>query len=120
MLVWFCNVHKSQHNCTWVVEKLCHGKHITYLFFFPYINKTSALCEFNEKGKVTIIYHILTPIGYLFLLLLVIHTVIGKKKKKTAKSKSVVNQIIEARSDTNMFCVNCGSKLSDGAEFCVS
>jgi len=42
---------------------------------FPYINKPAALCEFDEMGEVTIIYHILCPIGCLLLHRL--HVVIG-------------------------------------------
>src|SRR5690606_33485938 len=73
-----------------------------------------------------IIYHILAPVGYLLLLLLVIRTARGGKKKKTAARKpagksatSRESQIIEARSDIDMFCPNCGNKLPEGAEFCI-
>ncbi|HAH69927.1 MAG TPA: zinc ribbon domain-containing protein, partial [Synergistaceae bacterium] len=56
------------------------SERIRYLDFFPYINKPSALCEFDEMGEVAIIYHILAPIGYLLLLMLVIRTARGGKK----------------------------------------
>ncbi len=56
------------------------SERISYLSVFPYINKPSALCEFDEMGEVAIIYHIIAPIGYLLLLLLVIRTARGKKK----------------------------------------
>ena len=91
---------------------------IRYLDIFPYVNKPSALCEFDEMGEVAIIYHILAPIGYLLLLLLVIRTARGRKKKKTAARKPAAPKIIETRSDTNMFCHNCGNKLPEGAAFC--
>jgi hypothetical protein len=60
------------------------SERIRYLGFFPYINKPAMLCEFDEMGEVAIIYHILAPIGWLFLLRLVIRTNRGKKKKKKA------------------------------------
>jgi len=69
-------------------------------------------------GEVAIIYHILAPIGYLLLLLLVIRTAGCGKKKKTAARKPAAPQIIEAKSDTDMFCPNCGNKLPEGAAFC--
>ena len=92
------------------------SERIRYLDLFPYVNKPAALCEFDEMGEVAIIYHILAPIGYLLLLLLVIRTSKRGKKKKTTAKKPAVPRIIEARSDTDMYCPNCGSKLSDGAE----
>jgi hypothetical protein len=63
------------------------SERISYLSVFPYINKPSELCEFDEMGEVAIIYHILSPIGCLLLLLLVIRTSGGKKRKKTAARK---------------------------------
>ena len=94
------------------------SERISYLSVFPYINKPSALCEFDEMGEMAIIYHILAPIGCLLLLVLVIRTARGKKKKKTTAKKPAVPRIIEARSDTDMYCPNCGSKLSEEAAFC--
>ena len=79
---------------------------IRYLGFLPYVNKPAMLCEFSEMGEVAIIYHILAPIGSLLLLLLVIRTARRGKKKKTAARKPAAPQIIEARSDTDMFCPN--------------
>jgi ribosomal protein L40E len=93
---------------------------IRYLDIFPYINKPSMLCEFDEMGEAAIIYHILAPIGCLLLLLLVIRTARRGKKKKTAARKPATPQIIEVRSDTDMFCPNCGNKLPEGAAFCSS
>jgi hypothetical protein len=55
------------------------SERICYLSFLPYINKPSALCEFSSMGEAAIIYHILSPIVCLFLLLLVIRT----QKKQT-------------------------------------
>ncbi len=94
------------------------SERIRYLDLFPYINKPAALCEFDEMGEVAIIYHILAPIGYLLLLMLVIRTARGGKKKKTAARKPAAPQIIERRSDTDMFCPNCGNRLTEGAAFC--
>ncbi|NLI54378.1 MAG: zinc ribbon domain-containing protein [Clostridiales bacterium] len=94
------------------------SERIRYIALFPYINKPATLCEFDEMGEVAIIYHILAPIGYLLLLLLVIRTARGGKKKKTATRKPAAPQIIEARSDTDMFCPNCGNKLLERASFC--
>ena len=93
------------------------SERIRYLDLFPYVNKPAALCEFSKMGEVAIIYHILAPIGYLLLLLLVIRTARGTKKKVKAR-KPAAPQIIEARSDTDMFCPNCGNKLPEGAAFC--
>ena len=93
------------------------SERIRYLGLFPYINKPAMLCEFSEMGEVAIIYHILAPIGHLLLLLLVIRTArAGKKKKKEAR-KPDTPQIIQIRSDINMFCHNCGNKLPEGAAF---
>ncbi|MEA5035807.1 zinc ribbon domain-containing protein [Cloacibacillus evryensis] len=94
------------------------SERICYLDVFPYVNKPAMLCEFSEMGEVAILYHILAPIGYLLLLLLVIRTSKRGKKKKTTAKKPAVPRIIEARSDTDMYCPNCGSKLSEGAAFC--
>jgi len=96
------------------------SERIRYLDIFPYINKPSMLCEFDEMGDVAIIYHILAPIGYVLLLLLVTRTARGGKKKKKVARKPAAPQIIDARSDTDMFCPNCGNKLPDGAAFCSS
>jgi ribosomal protein L40E len=84
------------------------------------MNKPAMLCEFDEMGEAAIIYHIFAPIGCLLLLLLVIRTARRGKKKKTAARKPAASQIIEVRSDTDMFCPNCGNKLPEGAAFCSS
>ncbi|MGI6373695.1 MAG: zinc ribbon domain-containing protein [Caldicoprobacterales bacterium] len=94
------------------------SERIRYLELFPYVNKPAMLCDFDEMGEGAIIYHILAPIGCLLLLLLVIRTARGGKKKKRAARKPAAPQIIEARSDTDMFCPNCGNKLPEGAAFC--
>lgn len=60
------------------------SERISYFSFFPYINKPSALADFSQMGEMAIIYHILSPIGCLFLLLLVTGTL--KRKKKSKKS----------------------------------
>lgn len=102
-----------------LTEGETRSEHIRYLDLFPYVNKPAALCEFSEMSEVAIIYHILAPIGYLLLLLLVICTARGGKTKKPAARKPAAPQIIEAKSDTDMFCPNCGNKLPDGSEFCI-
>lgn len=96
------------------------SERIRYLSFLPYVNKPAMLCEFSEMGEGGIIYHILAPIGSLLLLLLVIRTARRGKKKKPAARKPDTPQIIQIRSDINMFCPNCGNKLSEGAAFCSS
>lgn len=50
------------------------SERIRYLSAFPYINKPSALAEFDEMGEIGIIYHMLSPIICFLLLLLVIKT----------------------------------------------
>lgn len=103
------------------------SERIRYLGFFPYINKPAMLCDFNEMGDGTIIYHILAPIACLLLLRLVIRSSKDGKKKKTSVRKPVATsaahvepQIIQARSRSakDMFCPNCGSKLPEDAAFC--
>jgi len=103
-----------------LTEGETRSERIRYLDLFPYVNKPAALCEFDEMGEVAIIYHILAPIGYLLLLWLVLRTTRGRTKKKTAAMKPAAPQIIETRSDTDMFCSNCGNKLPKGAAFCSS
>lgn len=63
------------------------SERISYLSFFPYINKPFALADFSQMGEAAVIYHILAPIGCLFLLLLVTGAFSRKKKKKTAVKK---------------------------------
>ncbi len=99
-------------------EDETRSERIRYLDIFPYVNKPAMLCEFSEMGEVAIIYHILAPIGYLLLLLLVIRTARRGKKKKPTARKPAASQIIEQRSDTDMFCPNCGNKLTEGSAFC--
>lgn len=102
-------------------ESETRSERISYLSFLPYINKPSALCEFRSMGEAAIIYHILSPVGCLLLLLLVIRTQKKQtKQRKRAARKPAAPQIIETRSDTDMFCHNCGNKLPEGADFCIS
>lgn len=96
------------------------SERIRYLSVLPYVNKPAMLSEFSEMGEGGIIYLILTPIGCLLLLLLVIRTARAGKKKKPAARKPDTPQIIQIRSDINMFCHNCGNKLPEGAAFCSS
>ncbi len=55
---------------------------ITYLPFFPYINKPSILVELNKMGEFAIIYHIIAPIGYVLLFILISKTIKKRKKKE--------------------------------------
>ncbi len=103
-----------------LTEGETRSERITYLPVFPYINKPSALCEFDEMGEAAIIYHILSPIGCLLLLLLVLRTARGGKRRKTTAKKPSEPQAIETGSDTDMFCHNCGSKLPENSAFCSS
>ena len=111
-------MYKSDEAWPSLTDGETRSERIRYLDLFPYINNPAMLCEFSEMGEVAILYHILAPIGYLLLLLLVIRTSKRGKKKKTTAKKPAVPRIIEARSDTDMYCPNCGSKLSEGAAFC--
>lgn len=86
------------------------SERISYFSFFPYINKPSALCEFDEMGEVAIIYHILSPIGCLLLLLLVTGTLKRKKKMKKVVRKTVPPQ--------TGFCPKCGNSIAPGSNFC--
>lgn len=54
---------------------------ITYLPIFPYINKSSMLVELDKMGEFAIIYHIVAPIGYVQLFILMIKTVKKQRKK---------------------------------------
>jgi len=101
------------------------SERIRYIPVFPYINKPAMLSEFDEMGEGAIIYHILAPLGCLFLLRLVIRSTRGGKKKKTEVRKPAAKsaayrepQVIESRGDTGIFCHNCGNKLPEGAGFC--
>jgi len=68
-----------------LTEDETRSERIRYLGIFPYVNKPAVLCEFDEMGEAAIIYHILAPIGYLLLLILVIRTARGGKKRKTRR-----------------------------------
>ena len=111
-------MYQSDEAWTSLDEGETRSERIRYLSFFPFINKPAALSEFDEMGEVAIIYHILAPIGYMILLLLVIHTSRRGKKKKNLARTSPSPQPIEKRSDKFMFCTNCGNKLPEGAAFC--
>lgn len=101
------------------------SERIRYLDIFPYINKPTMLCDFNEMGEGAIIYHIFAPICCMLLLTLIIRSTRGSKKKKRVAgesfSKSAMHEepkIIETRSDTDMFCLNCGNELPEDVVFC--
>jgi hypothetical protein len=113
-------IYSSDEAWPSLTEGETRSERIRYLSFLPYVNKPAMLCEFSEMGEVAIIYHILAPIGSLLLLLLVIRTARQGKKKKPAARKPAAVQIIEQRSDTDMFCPNCGNKITKGMAFCSS
>jgi hypothetical protein len=113
-------IYSSDEAWPSLTEGETRSERIRYLSFLPYVNKPAMLCEFSEMGEVAIIYHILAPIGSLLLLLLVIRTARQGKKKKPAARKPAAFQIIEQRSDTDMFCPNCGNKITKGMAFCSS
>jgi len=96
------------------------SERISYFSFCPYINKPSALTDFNQMGVVGLLYHFLSPLVCAPLLLLVTGTLKRKNKTKKAAKKIAVPQNNHTRSDTNMFCHNCGNKLTEGATFCSS
>lgn len=94
------------------------SERIRYLRVLPYVNKPAVLSEFSEMGEGGIIYLILSPIGCLLLLMLVTRTARGGKKKKRAAMKLAESQMIEQRSDMDMYCPNCGNKLTKDSAFC--
>ncbi|NLA85976.1 MAG: zinc ribbon domain-containing protein [Clostridiales bacterium] len=103
-----------------LAEGETRDQRIRYLDIFPYINKPSALCEFDEMGEAAIIYHIFSPFACVFLLLLVTGTFKRKKRTKKAAKKIAAPQNNNTRSDTDMFCHNCGNRLPEGAAYCSS
>ncbi len=94
------------------------SERISYFSFFPYINKPSELTDFSQMGEVAIIYHIVSPIGCIFLLLLVTGTLKRKKKRKNSAKKIAEPQNNYIEGDKDMFCYNCGNGLPEGASFC--
>ncbi|NLC41008.1 MAG: hypothetical protein GX763_08850 [Clostridiaceae bacterium] len=60
---------------------------ISYLSFFPLINKPTTLADFNDMGDFGIIYHFLAPVASGFLLFLVIRTY-KREKSKVDKKKA--------------------------------
>ena len=57
------------------------SEYIRYFSFFPYINKPEALSDFSQMGEMAILYHIFSPIGCLFIMLLVTGTLRRKKSE---------------------------------------
>lgn len=92
---------------------------IRYLSFFPYINKPNALSDFDEMGALAIMYHLLAPLAYLFLLLLVSGTVKRQKKTNRRWVKQASHHPVNVRSNAHMFCTNCGEALVKDAVFCT-
>lgn len=74
---------------------------IRYLSFFPYINKPSMLAEFDEMGEIAILYHIIAPLGYVFLLILVIKTRKKYKKKIQKDNQSSLDNKEEKNTKIN-------------------
>lgn len=75
-------VYNSDEQWSRLSDGETRSEPIRYLSAFPYINKPSALAEFDEMGEIAIIYHILSPIACTFLFLLVINTQKRTKKRK--------------------------------------
>ncbi len=98
---------------------------ITYLSFFPRINKPSALADFYEMGDYAIIYHFLTPIASGFLLFLVIRTY--RKEKKKADKKKIRAAVKDATAAPEDYVSAKGgpqmkkfAALSEAARYAVS
>ncbi|MGI6150543.1 MAG: zinc ribbon domain-containing protein [Christensenellales bacterium] len=111
-------IYQSDEAWPSLKEGETRSERIRYLPIFPQINKPSALCDFDEMGERAILYHLLAPVGCVILLLIVIRTNRGRSKTKTVVRKPAPSQPFETRSDTDMFCHNCGNKLPEGATFC--
>ena len=77
------------------------SERITFLSFFPYINKPSSLVEFDEMGEVAIFYHMLAPIGCFLLLLLVTRTALRTSRKKNKKEAASSVQASSQRAVVN-------------------
>ena len=60
---------------------------ITYLPICPYINKPSMLVDLNKMSEFAIIYHIIVPVGYILLSILII------KSRKKRKKKIQIDQL---------------------------
>lgn len=96
---------------------------ISYLPFFPQINKPSMLCDFDLMGTGAIIYHILSPVGYVLLFLLISGNLFKKKAEDEtqAEHESVVEiETNESRRINRMFCKRCGGNLNEDSAFCPS
>lgn len=111
-------IYRSDEQWPGLSEGETRSERISYFSFFPYINKPAALADFSQMGEVGIIYHILSPIGCLFLLLLVSGTLKREKKAKKAARQDAVFQNKDARGDPSMNCPNCGKSLSESSSFC--
>lgn len=96
------------------------AERILYLPFFPYINKPSALSDFDEMGALAIIYHTFAPLAYLLLLLLVSGTVKRQKKTNRRPVKQPDHHPVKLRNNAQMFCTNCGKALVKDAVFCTN
>lgn len=74
-------IYSSDEAWTNLGEGETRSERIRYIARIPYINKPAALSDFDEMGEMAIIYHILSPIGSLLLLVFVLHTArLGYKK----------------------------------------
>ncbi len=98
---------------------------ISYLSFFPRINKPTALADFGEMGDFAIIFHFLAPVACGFLLFLVIRTYSKEKKKADKKkTKAAVGNITGAQKNAVITKggaqVKKFSSLSEAAQYAVS
>ncbi|NLD44202.1 MAG: zinc ribbon domain-containing protein [Chloroflexi bacterium] len=88
---------------------------ISYLSFFPYVNKPSMLTDFDRMGVAGLLYHLLTPPACVLLLLLVTGQL--GRKKRPAKKRSAPRKKTTVR-DRDALCRDCGNRLPVGAAFC--
>lgn len=90
---------------------------ISYLAGFPYINKPAMLTDFDQIGASGVVYYFLTIPGCVFLFLWVTGR-LGKKKR--AVKKTAATRKNTTKSDHDIFCQSCGTRLPEGAAFCIS
>ncbi len=98
---------------------------IRYLGFFPYINSTASLADFDSMSGGQIFATIFVPFGC-FGLFMLLHTSNKRAKKKDreaaerAAKREARKAINTDKDDGGLFCEKCGAKVTAGAEFCIS
>lgn len=63
------------------------SERISYLPFFPYVNRPSAMCDFDEIGTGGIITVFILPIGCTLLMIFIIKTYRKEKKRINSKER---------------------------------